>query len=999
MALPKQNLSIPFGQGVDTKSDPKQVQPGKLLALVNSVFTAGNLLQKRNGFGELPSLPEASSTLTTFGGALTAIGKTLNSYAPETKAWYNKGAITSVDTDVMPVVRSSTSQTAQDSAVTSDGLSCTVWSDSSGSYKYQINDTTSLGVLVSATSLPASATQARAFVLGRYFIITFLATVSAATHLQYIAIPILTPQSPMVAADIGLTASSLTAGYDGYVTDGKLYICWSDAAPKLRITYLTATLQLAAPVDVATRQASYMGVTADMSGATPVIWVAFWDAGNSNLYGMAFSSTLGPILAPTVLANSATIVGVTCAASSGTMTAFYDTNQNYSYVAKRSDFISKNTVTSAGVVGSASIIRRSVGLAMKAFTLGGTVYLGAVYGGSFQPTYFLLDSSGNIIAKLAYTNAGGYVTTQVLASAWVYDDMVYTSYLFKDLLTSISVNSDTQAIQSPIYSQTGINVAQWIINANPMHTAEIGNNLHMAGGYLWMYDGAKPVEHGFLVWPEDLASTTATGSGGLVAQQYYYVATYEWTDAQGNIHRSAPSVPLGQLTTTASSTNTIRVPTLRLTAKTGASIVRIVIYRWSTAQQNYYQITSITSPVANSTTVDNITYVDSASDSAILGNQLLYTTGGVVENIAAPPVAALTLYKSRLVAIDAENKNSLWFSKQVIQNTPVEMSDLFTIFVAPTAGAQGSTGVNTAISAMDDKLILFKRNAIYYVTGTGPDNTGANNDFSEPNYITSTAGCTNQASIVFTPLGLMFQSDKGIWLLSRDLSTTYIGSPVERFNSARVLSALNIPGTNQVRFTLDNGITLMYDYFFGQWGWFEGIPGIASTLFQNLHTFVNSRGAVYQETPGSYVDGTAPVLMRFQTGWLSLAGLQGFERSYFFTLLGEYLSPHKLAVQLAYDYQAPTQAPTISPDNFTNLYGQEPGPYGSGTPFGGIGRNEQWRIFFDQQKVQAFQISINEVYDSTKGVAPGAGFTLSGINLVVSQKKGYRPFSASNSTS
>jgi hypothetical protein len=71
------------------------------------------------------------------------------------------------------------------------------------------------------------------------------------------------------------------------------------------------------------------------------------------------------------------------------------------------------------------------------------------------------------------------------------------------------------------------------------------------------------------------------------------------------------------------------------------------------------------------------------------------------------------------------------------------------------------------------------------------------------------------------------------------------GAPVEALTQgATVLSALNIPSTNQVRFTLDTGITLMYDYFFGQWGTFVNVPALSSTVYQGLHTYINSLGQV-----------------------------------------------------------------------------------------------------------------------------------------------------------
>jgi hypothetical protein len=246
----------------------------------------------------------------------------------------------------------------------------------------------------------------------------------------------------------------------------------------------------------------------------------------------------------------------------------------------------------------------------------------------------------------------------------------------------------------------------------------------------------------------------------------------------------------------------------------------------------------------------------------------------------------------------------------------------------------------------------------------------------------------------------MFQSDKGIWLLDRSLQTSYIGAPVEKFTTgATVLSAVNVPGTNQVRFTLDSGITLMYDYYYGQWGTFVNIPSISSTLYQDLHTFINAEGQVFQETPGLYLDGGAPTLMQFTTSWLNLAGLQGFERAYFFYLIGSYVSPHKLQVQIGYDYQpTPSQSMIIQPDNYVAKWGGEQ-LWGSNGPWGGPGALEQWRVFFTQGKCQAFQINLQEVYDPTLGIPAGAGFTMSGIDVVIGSKSGYPRLRASRQIS
>lgn len=1074
-ALPKQALDIPFGVGLDTKTDQYRVAPGKMIALENSIFTVGGQLTKRHGFDELPTLDADNvNSLATFEDSLTAIGTRLYNLSPETSAWYDKGTITSVRTGVDTLVRSATSQSQQDSAVAPNGLICTVWRDSAGVSKYNVVDASSGQAIVPITSLAATATVNRVFVLGNYFIITFLATVSAASHLQYIALPLTNPNNPSVATDLATDAASLTIGYDAYVANNSLYFAYGTSTPAIKVTKLSSTLVLSSALTIAARTSTKMSVTADTSTPTPTIWLTYFDGTNNNLYASAISASLVAILAPTVIvASTASINQVTSTAASGSLLAIYQRSATYSYsTGIETDFVSKISCTVAGVVSGGAVVARGVALGSKAFILNSTTYLMAAYGSNdvdndnYQPTYFLMDTSGNVIAKLAYSNGGGYPSNQVLPQGNVDDLTLKIGYLFKDLLTSVN-KSQGVANTSGIYTQTGINLATFELNTVAMQTAEIGGALHLGGGFLWMYDGVKPVEHGFHLWPEDIFVQGVSTVGALSVQQYFYVVTYEWTDAAGNVHRSAPSVPQSftittapanftadrtsgsavlanvssltglqvgqvitgtgipgstyilsidsatQITMSANATSgaasstiitpttltsvTVDIPTLRLTYKTSPNAIRIVVYRWSVAQQNYYQITSVSSPTLNDPTTDSIAYVDSASDASILGNQLLYTTGGVVENIAAPAATDVSLYKSRFFLIDAEDENLLWYSKQVIEATPVEMSDLFTLYVAPTMGVQGSTGKTKCITAMDDKNIFFKANAIYYNTGDGPDNTGANNDFTTPTFITSTVGCDNPASIIFIPQGLMFQSSKGIWLLGRDLSTSYIGAPVQVYNDATVLSAVSVPGTNQVRFNLDTGVVLMYDYYYDQWGTFNNISAISSVLYQELHTYLKSDGMILQQSEG-YLDGSHPVCRRFTTAWFSMAGLQGYERAYYFYLLGNYISPHRLQIDIAYDYNpAISQTAYVLPDNFNPTYGEAEGGYGSGT-YGGNSTVEQWRIFFEKQKCQSFQITVTEMYDPSYGVAAGEGFTLSGINLVVGTKKKYAPLNPTRST-
>lgn len=1104
--LVKSAVDISFAQGLDQKTDPKRVMMGKFVKLENTVFNKGGLLQKRNGYKKLTSLPDTSySYLTTFNENLTAVGHNIAAYNNSNNSWVQKGEIQPLSLSTLALIKNNLNQTAADSAVAPNGLVCTAYLESDGSTttnKYVIADAITGQNIVAPTAIPvASGTVSggmRVFLLGTNFVILFTNTITASDHLQYITININNPTVVSANTDIasGYTTSTRLS-WDGFVYDNKLYIAYNTTSggQSVVVTYLsTATANLAQTPAISKvfsgAIATLMSVTVDSTNITnPYIYVSYYNSGTSTGFTAVVDQNLNLIMNPVRIISAGTILNLTSSALNGACKVFAEVSNVYSgATGLATNYISSVTVTplvttftsifssgagsitvssatglsngmylvdnttntniaagttftvsgttltlsvntagnSAGSPGdtltavtvtSPATIIRSVGLASKSFIIDHIIYFLSAYQSTYQPTYFLINgtsstaASPKVAGKLAYQNGGGYLTTG-LPNVSIDGMAASIPYLFKNLVQAVNKGTALPAgtQTNGIYSQTGVNLATFTIGTQGLDTVEIGNDLHLTGGFLSMYDGYLPVEHNFLLYPDPTQSTlsnayTWSATGGSIAAQpsgsgntdvYYYVYTYEWSDNQGNIFRSAPSIPLA-VTTTGSGTSgsiALQIPTLRLTMKV-ANPVKIVVYRWSLAQQNYYQVTSITSPTLNSTTSDSITYTDTLADATILGNNLLYTTGGVVEDINAPASNIMSLFDTRLWLVSAEDPNVLWFSKQVIEATPVEMSDLFTKYIPPTTATQGSTGPITSLAPMDDKLIIGKKNAFLYINGIGPDNTGANNQYSEPIFITATVGCSNQKSIVLIPQGLMFQSDKGIWLLDRGLGTTYIGAPVEDLTlGSTVLSAVNIPQTNQVRFILDTGVTLMYDYFYGQWGTFVGVPALSSCIFEEMHSFINEFGEAYQEEVGMYQDGSNPVLMSFKTGPLRLGDLQGYQRAYFFYLLGTYFSPHKLQMNLFYDYESnPSQSIIISPTNYSTPYGSgdSQSPYGQGSPYGGSSNIENWRVFLERQRCMAFAISLQEIFDSSFDTAPGAGLTLSGLNVVMGFKKGFRP--------
>lgn len=413
----------------------------------------------------------------------------------------------------------------------------------------------------------------------------------------------------------------------------------------------------------------------------------------------------------------------------------------------------------------------------------------------------------------------------------------------------------------------------------------------------------------------------------------------------------------------------IQIPTLKLTNKSGVSLA---VYATQNNGSIFYRTSSPTNLIYNDPTVDYIEFDDTTSDATLLGNQQLYTTGGEVENIGVPAVGVSTTFKSRAIVVPSEQPLTWWPSKQVIPGTPVQFTDVF------VQNIDARIGSISAIGAMDDKIVFFGTTSIFYSVGSGPALNGTNNDYTEPQLIPSDVGCQNQASIVLMPFGLMFQSQKGIYLLDRSLAVSYIGAEVEAFNSINVTSAQLMDTVNQVRFTLANGSELVYDYFYKQWDVFTDISANDSGIFQNQHTFINASGAIWQETPNTFTDNGSAVLMHLISNWISFANIQGFQRVYQFLLLGEWKSPHTLTIKIYANFNdSPAVQTTVIPVLTA------PDQY-------------QFRVFLNEfcQKAEAIKI---EILEDQTGQTPGEGFSLANMAFVLGLKKGLYKLPATKS--
>lgn len=1074
MALQKQNVNINFSMGLDTKTDPWQIDLGKFLELENMVFTTGKQLKKRKGFDALGI--DTSSVLPysfqAFGAALTSgsfcnvfndelvvsDGYNLFSYSDSDDKVFYKGRAVSSSLASQPVYQNQYNQIGSDSAINlATGLTAYAWEEwnknpSIDGTQLRLNcavfDTQTHQQLYKY-GLSATDNSPKCVAIGNNLYVIYFDSVT--NELKALALGSTGPGATTVLiTDIDPT----NPNYDIMVNGSLFYIGYNAVTPAVNIKSYNSALALQASATEADAASNGVGLFSDASNN---VWCAYNNSAATKafIYNQALSVQ---VLAPTIVDNSATslnvsnvtgahdgtygvilydqhgvpalgqysgvdtsaifvqpaVNGSTLVTSVSDVSRFvgqiiYIENGGYYYVESYiiggfqagimnlgyvgnaapgvnipigskiyvcagniNALTSYNTLTAAGAVGTVGIYVKSAALASKAFLNNGFVNAIVSYDSLIQPTYFLAtlfnilpNTVANLSAKIFMSESGGLPYRSILPSVNVDSLSVYNVTLQKRVYSV----EKTENNQTSVIWFNGVFNSQINLSPTQVSSQELGKTLIIGSGNTLMYDGVNVVEQGFNIYPENITATYGAGTGLLSAGQYGYQIVYQWIDANGLIYKSAPSIILSVTAAAGNASFALSIPTLRLTEKLN---VTITIYRTAANGTVYYRVDPqyvLLYPINNNTLLNTITIVDVVPDSSIIGNEQLYTTGEV-ENISVPGTSVITNYKNRAIALPYDSVNSFWYSKQIIPGSPVEFSDLFVQNV-------DSVGGNiVTLAPMDDKLVIYKESSIYYMVGNGPAPSGANNDFVEPLLVTTDVGCVDKASVVRMPMGHMFKSTKGIYLLDRSLQARFIGADVNAYNGLNVLTAKLIDKSNQVRFSLSDGTVVCYDYFYGQWDIFPSMGMISSCLFNEQQTFIKVDGSLFKESLTGYQDGANPVLMKFVTGWINIAGLQGFERAFFFFFLGKYISPHSLTIGISYDYDdAIAQTLTITPDSAESV--------------------EQWRVFLNKQKCEAFKLTVQENYTGT----PGAGLTLSGLDLTIGVKDGRPRLKAARSAS
>jgi hypothetical protein len=962
-------IPISFAQGLNTKTDPKQISAGQLLTLENGVFTTPGEIIKRNGYLSLSDeiYDNVSPTTLIKGSSLGLLNDNLvltdNTnvfiYLPEKASWAKSGYKTNLRLSTKSLAGTTGTSSYPSSVSRINNFKFVAYPDLlvTSSLRYYLSDYITnvpvTGTTISAVTTPGTIVNIQTLSLNTEFgatvrsddgttSTTTIGTVqiTGGTHNFSLTINDNRLAPPMVPVFNGTNLFLLyTAGGGNDLVIDKYALGGAGS-----LTFVSTVTVTTTDITLGTE------ILVDLINSELVV---LYTKAGVNVVGKRYDYNL-TLLATFAASSDVGDAKVTGALNGTDLGVFFERQSSDTVNYFTMNAVVQNYRTSPSVFSLVAKPTYNTRLYSNAFVQDSRYYYSVIHLKQAQATQFIISvgapySGGPGVTAVESTVAGKFALNTAYYGSNLQGLVKWSNFqlpYFKAAQTSLASGA--------IVSQFVISELTTLFDEKLLNVS-LANNLTFVGGILSIFDGLGVAEAGFNLFPEIIAASTNTPGS---TDTYSYLVVYSWIDFQGNLHRSAPSIPSQVQTATpiglTGVTGTIISTGLGVSEVYKAMDVTVDLYRTTNGGTVYY----LTQRAANNL-VGSVSFTDNSQDSVIIQNQQLYTTGGELENIGPPTTNLITSFKNRIISVDAENPLQWWFSKQVIQGFPAEFSDLL------TQNIDEKGGNITALNTMDDKLIFFKASNIWYVIGDGPAPNGQSNDFSYPQIISSDTGCINQSSILLTPAGLFFQSPKGIYLLQRDLSLSYIGAAVERYNSANVTSAQMIAGTTQIRLSLNTGIVLVYDYFVKQWSIFTNINASDAVIYLGNYTYLTSTGMTNVETPGVYADPSAtPISLKLTTGWMSFAGIQNFQRVKQFLVLGESESATNLSVSLAYNFDSTiTQVDNIS-------------IAGSQIPM-------QYRVFTQLQKCESIQLTLQDSPVSTT-----EGLRLSALAFNVAQKKG-----------
>lgn len=527
--------------------------------------------------------------------------------------------------------------------------------------------------------------------------------------------------------------------------------------------------------------------------------------------------------------------------------------------------------------------------------------------------------------------------------------------------------------------------------------AEQREALTHSGGFASWYDSVACTEIGFTNVPLMVEGTPSAAGGHISGGTYLYQFVWEWYDENGLRHSSGPSLP-ATVTVPPGTTGSVvfKFDSISLTRKNSALVgaqrdITLAAFRTTAGNASpFYRLTphrgSQDTLTLNAPALSTITFTDTIADGALAGPLplalgFIYTEGGVVPNETPPAPRAVLSAKNRLwIATGRE----LWFSKPVVQGEGPGFSSEFVLYL------DDANDDIVALAELDDKVVVFTADRIYYVAGDGPNAAGGGGGFIGPIRVPTDGGCADARSVATTTEGVLFWCGSALWRLTRGLQIEPVGDPVLDTvqGSVGVITKLDVDA--QRAYVLCESAFgarfAILDYRYGQWvtqtnyGFAGDPPAPAPTRIYGHHW---NNGTHWVVTPsavarrgGVDTDLGATFVATLQTPWVHVAGVNGYQRCWDVGITGRRLGGHWYTVAVHTDYDDATARQVATYDLTAAL----------GAPV------DRVSLHMRSQLCSAVRVTLSDAGTP----APGAVWDVAGVTLGIGVKGGNARLPAQN---
>jgi hypothetical protein len=417
----------------------------------------------------------------------------------------------------------------------------------------------------------------------------------------------------------------------------------------------------------------------------------------------------------------------------------------------------------------------------------------------------------------------------------------------------------------------------------------------------WIWDGAHAFEAVFVHRPFIVSSAAASGSpvGSLVTdgsgEFHFLMVVYEQSDANGRITRS-PATPVLKIAVPSPNTRIDLVVSNLFFNARRPDTIKVQVYmgrdgaNFALAASAINKSYSVNDPNPGADVTVHVLAEPTAVSPAI------YFSDGSLQSGYGQFASHLIRWNNRIWIGD---EHKLSYSHAFLEGEQVQFPDVFQEVIDRRI---------TALTPLDDRMLMFSEDAVMYRSGEGPSPSGQSSSYSSWNFLTHEIGTLNPRSVFHTIVGVFFESRRGLEMMDSGGNFKHVREVENWFsppNGDAIMGVLSLPRDHQARILYLESLTgtlkqLVLDYTTGTWSrWqqthadiqWNGPTGGAYygdiDLAGNIVYLADSQGSIFQEFRGRKYDRLLqesgnPIAYHIDwnlySPWIKFEGLQGFQR-------------------------------------------------------------------------------------------------------------------------